>query len=75
MPSWEIELLSIHREFLRVAGASDVFLTLFDAEWIEDEGRDNPVRREVRRAIHYGDLEGDPEDFTHDGSRFFSALW
>lgn len=71
----EIELLSIHREFLCAAGASDVFLTLFDADWVEDKGRDNPVRQEVRQAILYGDFEGDPEDFTHNGNRFFSAMW
>ena len=69
-PKSEIELLSIHREFLRAAGASDVFLTLLDAEY-----EDNPVQQEVRRVIFYGDLDGPPEDFTLDSGAFISALW
>jgi len=50
-------------------------LTLFDAGWIEDEDRRNLVRQEVRRAIFYGDLEGDPSEYTHEGGACFSALW
>lgn len=71
----DVELTEDHLAFFREAGASEVFLTLIDADPEEVGGFHNSVRKEAKRYVYYGDLDGNPEEFTHDGSIFFAKMW
>ncbi|QLG60500.1 hypothetical protein [Halorarum salinum] len=60
-------------EFFREAGASEEFLTLIQVS--PDDVNRNPVRREARCYVSHTDLDGDPEDFPPEGSRFLRNVW
>lgn len=70
-----MDLTTDHIAFFRKAGASEVFLTLIDTDPEEAGGVHNSVRQEARRYLFYGDLDGDPGDFTHEGGIFFTRMW
>jgi hypothetical protein len=71
----DVELTSDHLDFLRKAGASEAFLTLIETDPEEADLSRNSAQREVKKYVYSGDLDGDPEEFTHNGGVFFSTIW
>lgn len=71
----DVRLTAAHKSFFREAGASEEFLTLIEADPEGAGVNRNSVQQEASRIVFYGDLDGDPEDFTHKGGRFFTAMW
>lgn len=71
----DVELTMDHLAFFRESGASELLLTLIEVD-PEDSGVNrNSARREAWRYVFYGDLDGNPEDFVHEGGRFFTKMW
>lgn len=71
----DVELTSKHFAFFREAGASEIFLTLIQADPKDAGVNRNSVQEEARQYVFYGYLDEDPENFRHEGGFFFTEIW
>jgi hypothetical protein len=71
----DVELTSEHFTFFREAGASEIFLTLIQANPKDAGVNRNSVQEETRQYVFYGYLDEDPENFSHEGGFFFTEIW
>jgi len=71
----DVVITEDHKDFLMEAGASSYFdqFISFDPE---SAGLSrHMVRDKIRREIFHGELDGKPEEYSHPGGGFFSAIW
>ena len=70
----DVELTDNHYQFLRDAGASDIFHVLLQ----HPAGNlRHSIREEVIKYTFWGDIseQKDPSEFQHVGGHFFGAMW
>ncbi|MFC7199550.1 hypothetical protein [Halospeciosus flavus] len=78
-PIAEIELTDDHFDFLFNAGASPKLIEVVTKtlDELPSTVNRNSARSEVQKYVKWGNLDGSvpPEEFSHIGGHFFTALW